>query len=370
MMKNCSFNRPKIDSLQVLRAGAFLGIFLNHAEYFIKWPVLGVSIFFVMSGFLMTYRYEPVEFAVSLKNNFSFSWNKIKKLYPLHILTMICQVILVIITWTSEDIKISTIIDLIGKIVLNVMLMQTWIPHSSVNVSLNGVAWYLSVTFFLYFMFPWIKKIVEQEKISKLCTVCGVIMAGEVITCIPFIMFLGKDSPIYIWFMYCFPIFRLGDFFVGCVLKRIYFETNLRKIGVVKGTTYEVLAVLFTGLVFILLKKEYNSIVAIALHNWTTVYILISAVWVLLFAANKGLITKLLYNKLTMYVGNISVYAFLIHYVITQYTSKILQYMNVEIDVWYRTFLVFAELVISILLSEIYKRFHESIIAKKMQERK
>lgn len=43
----------KIMSLQALRALAFLGIFLSHTNCFIQWPWLGVSTFFVLSGFLM-----------------------------------------------------------------------------------------------------------------------------------------------------------------------------------------------------------------------------------------------------------------------------------------------------------------------------
>lgn len=46
-------SNSKIISLQALRAIAFLGIFLSHTNCFIQWPWLGVSTFFVLSGFLM-----------------------------------------------------------------------------------------------------------------------------------------------------------------------------------------------------------------------------------------------------------------------------------------------------------------------------
>ena len=363
-------DRQRIDSLQALRAFAFLGIFFSHANFFFSWSALGVSVFFVMSGFLMTYRYEKVDVLATPKNCFHFSINKIKKLYPLHIITMSCAIVLSIAIIIHNGLSIKSIIGLLVKVFLNVTLLQTWIPYSSINVSLNGVAWYLSVTLFLYFLFPWIKRIIERNSLIKLCITCGIILIAEIIACIPFIYLLGNDSPVYIWFMYCFPVFRVGDFFIGCVLKRVFFELDFSNIRPIRATAYEVLATTITVFVFLWLKQEQSSIVLLALHNWTTIFIPIAAIWVVLFAANKGYLTRILSNKLTIYIGNISAYAFLIHYVITQYTSHILSYLNIAVDGWCKAFLVFAELVVSILLSILYKNVHERFIINRFFEKR
>ena len=363
-MQTVIIDRQKIDSLQALRAWAFLGIFFSHANFFIKWPTLGVSVFFVLSGFLMTYRYEKAELSVFPKDCFFFSWKKIKKLYPLHIITMVCAIVLSVVRIMHNGLRLRSIVRLCGTIFLNVTLLQTWIPYSSVNVSLNGVAWYLSVTLFLYFMFPRIIKVVEQNSIIKLCVICGIILIVEILACVPFIITLGNNSPIYIWFMYCFPVFRLGDFFTGCVLKRLFFERNIESMETRKATIYEVLATMITVFVFLWLKQKHSSVILLALHNWTTLYIPIAAIWVVLFAANKGLLTRILTNKVTLFVGNISAYAFLIHYVITQYTKALLSYLNIEVDGWSKAIIVFAELMVSIGLSVLYKYLHEKYISK------
>ena len=52
-----NFEKKKIDSLQALRAIAFFGIFISHCGL-IDFGKLGVSVFFIMSGFLMFYNYE------------------------------------------------------------------------------------------------------------------------------------------------------------------------------------------------------------------------------------------------------------------------------------------------------------------------
>ena len=81
--------KQKITAIQGLRAIAFLAIFLSHTGLgnlgcLGAW---GVSVFFVMSGFLMILSYMSKDDTppVSLK----FAWNKIRPLYPLHILMML-----------------------------------------------------------------------------------------------------------------------------------------------------------------------------------------------------------------------------------------------------------------------------------------
>ena len=310
------------------------------------------------------YRYEKVEMEVSLKNNIFFSLKKIKKLYPLHLITMFFAIVASVVMMLQKGLRLKSIIWLGGEIVLNLTLLQTWVPYNGINVSLNGVAWYLSVTLFLYFMFPWIKRIIERKSIVKLCIICGIILFTEVVSCIPFITIFGNNSHVYLWFMYCFPVFRLGDFFIGCVLKRIFFESNVRNIEGIKATFFEVLAVVITVLVLICFNQEHSDVMLIALNNWTTIFIPLAAIWVLLFAVNKGIITKILSNKMAMFIGNISAYAFLIHYVITQYMLHLLSFMNIDVVGWKRVILVFFELVVSIGLSVLYRHFHERVITK------
>ena len=87
----------KLKQIQALRGIAFLGVFLSHTG--LKWfgaaGHWGVSIFLVLSGFLMFASYSGnnrIE-RISIRDNIAFSWGKIKKLYPLHICTMILMML-------------------------------------------------------------------------------------------------------------------------------------------------------------------------------------------------------------------------------------------------------------------------------------
>lgn len=69
---------------------------------------------------------------------------------------------------------------------------------------------------FLYFMFPYIVTWIKKKKRSYLIFTCILILGGEIFSCVPMI-YGGVNRQIYEWYMYCFPVFRLGDFLLDVV---------------------------------------------------------------------------------------------------------------------------------------------------------
>lgn len=351
--------KRKIVSLQTLRAVAFIGIFLNHAGSNIQWAALGVSVFFTLSGFLMYYQYEDKELECSVKNNMSFSLNKIKKLYPLHIITMICAALLYIGVNIVHGWSLRQTLYLIATVGLNITLLQTWIPNSIINTSLNGVAWYLSVTMFLYFMFPYIKAYIKRKNKKSICIMCFGTLIVEILLCIPWLLYLGADSKIYIWFMYCFPVFRLGDFGIGCCFGKMYSSNNNQNVNFVKESIIEITVLLLTVFVIIWERLKFDSIWILAIQNWTTLYIPLSVIWIYLFIKCGGIITKMLTNKITIFIGNISAYAFLIHFVVTQYLSCIINYFNIDLTWWVNSGIIIFEFMLTIAITILYMKLIE-----------
>lgn len=357
-------SKGKIVSIQALRALAFFGIFLSHAgATSFKWPALGVAIFFVLSGYLMFMQYEARDIGCSIKDNTKFSWNKIKKLYPLHIITMVLAIVLSLVRIIHGGFTAQDIFSLLGGIVLNITLLQTWFPNSTVNFSLNGVAWYLSVTMFLYFMFPYIRKWIKNKKNSYLAFGCVAILILEIIVCIPLVVVLGNDSPVYVWFMYCFPVFRMGDFFIGCCLSKRYIEAEKNESKTWQNSIYEIVATIFTIMVFIWKEREFENPILLATQNWTTVYLLLAMMWVPLFVEKKGFITRLFTNRVTIFIGNISAYTFLIHYVITQYLNLTIGFLHVDLSCLQNILKIIIEFMLTIIATMIYMK----VTKKKIQ---
>lgn len=148
--------KGRINALQGLRAVAFISIFISHTGIgnlgcLGAW---GVSVFFVLSGFLMIYSYFPKENAPCF--GFGFAWGKIKKLYPLHIVTMIFAAVYAIYIGTPLK---KTLLD----VLIHSLLIQMWIPNTKYYTTLNGPAWYLCASFFMYLCFPLMLKIFKKN---------------------------------------------------------------------------------------------------------------------------------------------------------------------------------------------------------------
>lgn len=92
-MSTNKFHPKRLEQIEALRGIAFLGVFLSHTGIvcFGAAGHWGVSIFLVLSGFMMMYSYYDKN-RITQSGFFyciQFSAHKIRKLYPLHILTML-----------------------------------------------------------------------------------------------------------------------------------------------------------------------------------------------------------------------------------------------------------------------------------------
>ena len=139
--------------LTSLRFFAAAMIVVSHAEGHFGIPLLhdpailmqGVSFFFVLSGFILAYRYPMLDGKQSLR----FFVARVARLWPLYILSTVVWVILVP-AWVQDSIYQKTI----GTTLANLFLVQTWVPYSAVNSSYNLVAWSISTEMFFYLCFP------------------------------------------------------------------------------------------------------------------------------------------------------------------------------------------------------------------------
>lgn len=162
------------------------------------------------------------------------------------------------------------------------------------------------------------------------------------------VYFLGENSKTYIWFMYCFPIFRLLDFFSGCCLAKYYLKTNGKR-NFKHGNIVEIIALALTILILTWRDIQSDYVWLTALKNWTSMYIVLAVMWVYLFLERKGLFTKIMTNKWMIFLGNISAYTYLIHYVIILYVNKfILPFMEPNL------ILTFIEFIITVFMTLIY----------------
>ena len=299
----------RIDELQILRAIAFLEIFLGHCGVSIFTGAFGVSIFIVLSGFCMAANYLPKADSIcwSPIENVKSALGKIKKLYGLHLVMLVFAFLLA---------KMPTSAEAIRRLVLNVLLLQSLSPHSADFFSYNGVAWYLSTYLFICMMAPYVIKLTAKCKDKKFIYVLAVVIYGVMaaVGYIAIIKPVAVGDHFAFWFTYIFPGYRILEFSLGVILGWIYLNgKESGKTSKVWMTIAELLAVCaFIAVIKVFHKMEgvYDGLCYTALFTPVSIYL------VYVFAKSRGVCMKLLNNPVIIWIGNVSSYTFLIHQVV------------------------------------------------------
>ncbi len=315
--------QKKLPSLQALRALAFIGIFTCHAGL-TQLGAWGASVFLVLSGFLMVYTYYDRELDTSPKGAVRFAAKKIGKLYPLHIIMLVAALPFVV-RGLIQAFSLHGLVKAGAQVVLNALLLQSWIPKSASYFSLNGVTWYLSICVFLYLMFPYLLKVIQRYRGRVIACVSIVI-----VFCVQFgIAFLLRNMTVPMsvsdnlakWVTYICPVFRLGDFFIGCNLGYLFLKRK-GSLPMVVASIGEILVLL----ALVVSQKIFNGHYGFFSTEWfilTVLYVPTSALLVYLFAAKEGILTGLLTNPVLIAIGNVSGSAFLIHQIVIRYLWEI-----------------------------------------------
>lgn len=211
-------NMTRINSLQALRALAFLSILAAHCGCPGVQGALGVSVFFMLSGFCFAINYIPKadRLPTSPMGCIRFSVSKIGKLYVLHLLMIAYKMLFL---WAMPQ-NAGDIV----KLILQVLLLQSFVPDPYVISAYNGVSWFLSTYMFVCIAAPFIvRRVAEIEREKRLAALfVGIIalMAALAFASPYLTAALSLDFPTY--FTYYFPPYRMLDFTLGVLLGRLY----------------------------------------------------------------------------------------------------------------------------------------------------
>lgn len=142
----------QLDALTGSRFIAAYAILILHGQAFgyalPEWLNLsqGVSYFFVLSGFIIGYRYPvlPDRSAVT-----AFYWARFARIWPVHFVCLAISVVaLPIAFWATSDGITWSILA------LQVLLLNAWIPIERFVFGFNPLAWTISVEWFFYLVYP------------------------------------------------------------------------------------------------------------------------------------------------------------------------------------------------------------------------
>lgn len=336
-------NSKKIKSLQILRFLCLISVILAHSGYFQYLSLLSVSVFFVLSGFVLMYSYHSREMKEDVKSLIGFSWSKIKKLYYLNILvtTSILFIELYALYKGNNEYDLATILL---YYLLQIFLVQTFTPGVEKIDFLNSPSWYSSVSMMLYFFFPIIKKQVKRISATGNCIIY--IIALYALKFILTYLFRGVEDPVYL--LYFSPYFRFFDFIIGCLLALVYEdlarqESDHRLIN-------------FTALILLLILVIVNSSQNVVYWAYYSLQYLPASIFIVLAVAllDKRMDENSSLTKTLIYLGDLSGYAYIIHAMVVEYLKQLyVHFFRTEIN---GLLLFAAAIVLTYFLSYLYQK--------------
>ena len=107
---------------------------------------VGVSFCFVYSGFFTAMRH-PFGREYGWSDHCRFMWNKLARLYPLHVLAVVLNVAVMLLTGMGTGVSPKVL-------AVHFTLLSPWIPSKDFYFGYNPVAWFICVLFFLYLVAP------------------------------------------------------------------------------------------------------------------------------------------------------------------------------------------------------------------------
>lgn len=295
----------KINSLQSLRAFAFIVVLLSHCDFPLLQGSLGVSIFFILSGFCLAINYIPK--VDTLPSTFvgcvRFGIGRIKKLYILHILMTLVKIFFL---WgmphTARD---------YFALVLHICLLQSLVPYTWAYFSFNGVSWFLSTYMIVSMAAPLVLHLTDKIKSKRELIIASVIIFSGMAA-------FGMISPNIAnsidvtnvpYFTYNFPLFRILDFSLGILLGKYYLIFKKESKTLTYATSIIVgIAAIVCGLACVF---SYFSLPEGIRNN--LIYIPGSMLAITFCAFSNEKIQHFIAWPPLVWLGNISGHAFLIH---------------------------------------------------------
>jgi peptidoglycan/LPS O-acetylase OafA/YrhL len=277
----------------------------NRTDLFV-YGYSGVSFFFILSGFILSYNYKNTDFG-DAKNINKFLLARFARIYPVYIFSLLIAVPFLLSAVAKH--KTNEVFAIAG-IIYAPLGLHAWIPGAA--CTLNCPSWSISTEFFFYLIFPFVMPLVFFIPIRWvaisfiLFVLSGAVMSGV------WAVFGDGGYPLEVsWdrgqsarlasdFAKFFPPARLPEFISGIVLFVFW-----RKYGKAAQSRRALVLALAGGVTLAFLG---NWLPAVLMHNGLTALCWIPIIWA---GANsqRGLIT----SKPLVFLGKISYSLYLTH---------------------------------------------------------
>lgn len=311
------------------------GVLLKHAN-------IGVSYFFVLSGFVMILAYKSLHV-----NPLKYYINRFARVYPVLFFSLLLLLFIKIIL--SKHIDIT-------QLALSIFCLQAWVDGYA--LTLNGPAWSLSVEFFFYALFPLL--LLSYEKIPLLKITVYALLFWLVSQFVFHLLFYNNYAINYFFYN---PLLHLNEFVVGNLAGLIFVSKKQMLDNVVIKLSFGLTPVIIFLLVIIYLLLYFS--LPVNYHNGLLAVLF--AFLIIALSLDKGIISNLFGTKVFVFLGEISYSIYILQLPVkslTDIVSKILKlnfgftgYLVILIISSSLTYLIIEKPVRSFIISYYQNRF-------------
>ena len=240
---------PQLHSLTGLRFVAALGVFAFHSQSLLpRWPVLapllaggqsGVSFFFVLSGFVLTWSAAGEQVAAR-----AFWRRRAARFLPGY---WVGWLIGIPVTWLTFG-RWPSVSALVGTGTLT----QSWFDDKSIYFGVNGVGWSLSCEMLFYVVFPALLAVVRglpRGGVTSVAAGCvGALLVLDLVGLLVAGTAAGDPAGSVFWWVSILPVSRLPEFVLGMAAARALSTGAVPAVPLRWATTGAVVASYAAGL--------------------------------------------------------------------------------------------------------------------------
>jgi peptidoglycan/LPS O-acetylase OafA/YrhL len=243
---------------------------------------LAVSLFFILSGFILVYTYQG---KISGPENILRFWEaRFARIYPVYLLALALMFPFARTLTGGQRLAVLS-------------MVQTWIPgRPDLQGAWNFPAWSLSVEAFFYLVFPLILLALNRMSIAGLRRLVGLLLAAIAIG--------DLTRPAGLWYFALtwvryvpLPVVRLPEFIVGMVLGLAFLRAPEWR---------------YSGQISVGALLSAIVVLCLPWAGWASAAVIPFAILIMSLAYQRGPVARMLSNRIVILLGSASYAVYLL----------------------------------------------------------